>query len=259
MADFGDTAFSLFGSGEGGSPFSGSYGLTSGGGGGLSLPTDFGLTSSVAPAASGGGGGDFWSSLASGTRTGLNTFGDVAKAILPAAQIGSAGYGIYSGIQGADQLATQTKLAERAGERQDQIAGQAQAQAAPVAEFGQEQLRRAGLGEVPPAIRASIDQWKQSAIQRINQQAASSGQAGSTQHQQWLMWVDQNAQAMEASALQDMQRTGLAAAGTAGNLLGVGGGAAAGAGQAAAQQQGSLQGLIGEANKALASLSAGAR
>jgi len=191
-------------------------------------------------------------------RGGVRDFGGVAKDILPLAQVGAAGAGVGLGVQGALQNAKMTRLAQDAAKRQGEISATAQGQAAPVAAFGQEALRRAGLGEVPPAVEAQIEQWRKAAQQMINDRAARLGQGSSTQMQQWLQWIDQQALAMRGAYLGQEVNQGLSAANVAGNLLSAGSSAAGGSGQTAVTQQSGIEGLISQANRALAQLSAAA-
>lgn len=220
--DLGDLAGTLFKSG------SDQFGL-----GGFDLS---GLTDIGSKAASGG----WWDTL----KGWGSDFGSLAKNILPAAQVGAAGYGIYSGMQGANQLAAQTKIAEQAAKRQGDISRDTSA-------FGQEQLARAQAGTIPPAVQAQIDQWAKGAKQQAQDQAARTGQGDSTQLKQWLAWIDQQAQAMQASYLQQETQTGLTA-----EQIAMGASGASGSG--ASQQQGSLEQLIAQSNQVLARLSQGA-
>jgi hypothetical protein len=188
----------------------------------------------------------------------LDTFGSVAKAALPYAQLGLAGTGIGLGIQGALSAADQAKTQRAATKQQLQAGKSAVSQAGPVAGFGQGQLSRATAGNIPAPVQAQIDQWAAGAKQLAQDQAARSGQGDSTQLKQWLMWIDQQAEAMKAQALQDEIASGLSAEGVAGNLLGVGAGAAGGAGASASNQQQSLEALIMQSNAVLSKLNQGA-
>ena len=208
------------------------------------------------PNVSTGDGGNWWDSAWSGAEKAGKGFGSFAKAVLPFAQIGTAGMGIYSGIQAGRQAGKQAEIAERAADTQERLAGQAEAAAAPVRQFSAEQLALAQRGEVPPAIQSEIDLWKQGALARIRDYLARSGQGDSTTMAQWEAYLDQQAMGMRSSYLQQMQQQAIGAAGTAGGILQ---GAAAGTAQsgARAQQQGStLVDLIGAANKQLAGPSA---
>lgn len=182
-------------------------------------------------------GGGWWDSV----KSGLSGFGDVAKQILPAAQVAGAGYGIYSGIQGARQLADQTKLAESASKRQGQISSDA-------AGFGRAAMDRASQGQIAPAVQQQIDNWAKGAKQQARAKAAQMGQGDSTMLAQWEAWIDQQAQAMQAGYLQQEEQLGLQAYGVAGQAAGSQAGGAAG-------QQGSLEAMIAEANRVLARLS----
>lgn len=189
-----------------------------------------------------------WSGLAGQLFGGLKEYG------LPALQAGTGLMGVASGIRGGIQTGQNTGLVNQALKQQIEASKAAQQQAAPLANFSQEQLQAAQSGKIPPAIQAQIDQWAQAAKQRVMQMAASSGQGESSQLQAWLGWIDQQAQAMAAQALQDQIRQGIAAGGVAGNVLGTGAAAAGGAGYGAAQQQGGLEQIIAAANAAIARL-----
>ncbi len=235
MADYGELALDVADSGSGGAP---------------SIPVDVGSGDS--------GSGWSWGGLADVIGKGVSGFGDIAKSILPAANLGLAGLGLYEGIQGGRQLGRQTSLAEGAAKRQSQIAGQAQAAAAPLSAFSQQELQQAQAGKIDPAIQTQIDLWAQGAKQKAQQYAASSGQGQSQQLTTWLSWIDQQAEAMKAQAIQDEQSKGIQAGGTAGGILGAASGAAGGAGQTATAQQQSIESLIGQANQVMAALTAGA-
>lgn len=171
-----------------------------------------------------------------------DSFGSLAKAALPWAQVGAAGANIGLGIQGATQLASQTKIAQDTAKRQSKIGSEA-------ADFGRNEIARAEAGQVPPAVQAQIDQWTQGAKQQAMDQAARTGQGDSTQLKQWLAWIDQQAQAMKASYLGQEETMGLNA-----YQIGMGGGGGGGA----AGQQGSLESLIAASNQVLSRLSQGA-
>ena len=205
-----------------------------------------------------GGGGFSWGDLGRSIYGGIQGFGNLARAAMPAAQLGLAGLGVYQGIKGGQQLADQTKIAERAAQTQAGIAGQAQAAAAPLAAFSQTSLDRAASGTIDPAIQTQIDLWAQGAKQKAQQYAASSGQGNSQQLVTWLSWIDQQAEGMKAQAIQDMQTQGIQAGGTAGGILGAASGAAGSGGQIATGQQQSIEALIAGANQVLAQLTAGA-
>jgi hypothetical protein len=219
-----------------------------------------GFGAPVAEAAGAGGTsfGDVASSLYGGTRSALSGFGDVAKAVLPAAQLGGAVMSGVEGYQAGKQLSEQTKIAGRAAKTQASLAEAAKGAAMPLTEFSQEELARAGRGEIPPAIQAQIELWKQGAKQHVQDYAARSGQGDSSQLVNWLAWIDQQAEAMAAEALMGEQQMGITAGGTAGSIIGAGASAAGGAGQAAAGQQHTLTSLISAANQELGRLAGGA-
>ncbi len=189
---------------------------------------------------------------------GLDAFGKMAKSVMPFAQLGTAGLGIGLGIKGSQQQAEQTKIAKGAEKRQEQIAGQAQQMAQPLSAFSQQQLTQAGQGKIDPAQEALVQNWLAGAKQKVMDFFARSGQGDSLQLKNELAWLDQMADAMRMQAITAEEQTGIAAAGTAGGVLGTGASAAAGAGSQAQQQGGNIQALIAEANKALGVLAGGA-
>lgn len=204
------------------------------------------------PQSSGFSFGDFASSL--GSTLGGLSLSDLSKAL----GLGLGGLNIYQGIQGATQLGRQTGIAERAGKLQGQLAGKTADVAAPLTAFSGQELNQAALGKIPAPIQAQIDQWKAGARQQVMDYAARSGLGNSEWLTNRLAWVDQQAQAMMASALEQEQALGIQAGGTAGQVLGTAAGAAGGAAQTASGQQDSLSNLIGQANQMLAQLTAGA-
>lgn len=197
----------------------------------------------------GGGLGDFLSSAGRG-------FGSVAQAVLPAAQIGAAGLGAYSNYQASQQRAQQSKLAEAASKRQDQISATAQQQAQPLSNFANEQLARAGAGQIQPAIQSQIDEWVRAAKAKANAYAAGSGQGNSSQLTSWLSWIDRQGQAMRAAAIDAQQGRAIQAAGQAGNLLAVGGNVAGQSAANAIAQGSGIDQLLAAANQQLNRLSA---
>lgn len=202
---------------------------------------------------SGGGGG-----FMSGLRSIGSGFGDVAKAALPAAQIGAAGLGAYSNYQASQQRAAQSKLAQQGAQRQNEIGAAAQAQAAPISNFATQQLQRASAGEVQPAIQTQIDEWVRGAEAKARAYAAGSGQSNSTQLTQWLSWIQRQGQAMRAAAIDAQQKTALQAASTAGNLLAVGGNVAGQQAATATATGSGIDNLLALANQQLNRLSAAA-
>jgi len=194
------------------------------------------------------GSGMDWSGLAGQLFGGLKDYG------LPALKAGTGLMGLASGIRGGIQTGQMTALEQQAIKRQADLAKLAQQEAKPMADFSQAELGMAQQGKIPPAVQAQIDQWAQAAKQRVMQMAAQSGQGESSQLQAWLSWIDQQAQAMGAQALQDEIRSGIAAGGTAGSIIGAGAGAAGGAGYGAAGQQSGMEQIIAAANAAIARL-----
>lgn len=229
--DFGGMADSIAGLGQDIS----SYLPTDTGGGFSGLNLSPGQALSVGPVGDIGGSGGF-----GGFGGLMSSFGDIAKGIVPFAQLGTGLMGLTSGIRGGMQLGQQTKLAEQAAKKSAGVAD-------PLAAFSQSQIGAAEAGKIPPAVQAQIDQWTQGAKQRVMDLAARTGQGQSSQLQSWLSWIDQQAQAMAAQALQDEISQGIGAGGVAGQLYGQ-------SGQIAAQQQGGMQQLIEAANQALARL-----
>src|SRR5438445_8533261 len=188
----------------------------------------------------------------------LTDFAGAAKSALPWLQLGTTALGAVSGVQAAHAAGQQAKTAERAQKVQAESARQAQQVAQPAAAFGQQELSQAAAGQIPGPIQAQIEEWRQAAKQKAQQYAARSGQGDSTMLTTWLAWIDQQAEGMKASALQQEQDLGLKGIATA--EAGVAGAAGA-AGQADASATGqvhALDSLIESANAQLAKLSAGA-
>src|SRR5439155_23057760 len=103
-----------------------------------------------------------------------------------------------------------------------------------------------------PAIEASIAQWKQAMIQRVQDYAARSGQGDSTWLQSKLAEVEQQAVAMRAQMLEQEQALGLQGIGVAEAGLGTSAGAAGAAQQAASREVGAPDAVIASANKQMA-------
>ena len=186
------------------------------------------------------------------------SFGNLAKTALPWIQAGTGLAGAAGNIVGMKQLADQTSIAKSAEKRQAGIAKTAEAAAAPVRAFGEQELTQAAAGKIDPAIEKQIQLWVQGAKQKAQDYAARSGQGDSQQLVDWLNWIEQMGEAMRTQAIQGEQGLGITAEGTAGNILGVGAGAAGGAGAAAAGQQTSLAALIAAANQEIAKISGAA-
>lgn len=203
----------------------------------------------------GDGGGGFWSGLGSA----LGNFGSFASQLAPFLSLGTQGLGAASGVMGALQSGRQSRLAEQAAQQQKRLAQQAETVASPLAGFSQEQLQLARQGQIPPAIQAQIDQWRNAARQQAADFAARSGQGDSTTLQSWYSWIDQQAQAMAAQALQNMEQIGIQAGGTAGGVLGQAMQGVQSQANIAGQNAGSIEALIAAANQILGRLNAAAR
>jgi hypothetical protein len=194
-----------------------------------------------------GGVGDVAGKVWGGVKEGWQGAKDVggglagfAKGALPFAQLGATGLGVASTIKAQQQAAEQMKIQKRAQ-------GLQEAAAVPLSNFGQAELRHAEAGQVPQAVQAQIDLWKQGAKQKARDYLARAGIADSSTAAQWDAWIDQQGEAMKVQALQSESQQGIAA-------LQASGGQAGQMGQSAAQQQGSLENLIAQANQALGRL-----
>lgn len=202
--------------------------------------------------------GDAARSFAGGIKDVLQPVGQIAGAVAPLAQLGTAGMGIASGIQGAKTAASNAATGRRAQKLQEQVAGQQAAAAQPLTEFGKKQLDASSAGQVPPAEEARIQNWLQGAIQHAQDYAARSGQGNSLMLTQWVNWLNKQADEMRAAAIGEQQRLGITGLAAGANALG-GAGQTAGNIQTGAQNQsGAIAALMAEANRALASLTAGA-
>lgn len=198
----------------------------------------------------------WWNDLGSDFKSGMQSFGNFAKAVTPFAQLGATGMGIYSGVKNAQSLADQTKIQQRSADTQERLAGQAEAAAAPVSAYSADRLGMAQRGEVPPAVQAEIDQWLQQARQRWYDYLARSGQGDSQARVQIDAYLDQQAAAFKSQYLRDLEQAGVNAAGTAGGILAGAANTNARVGAGAAQQQGGLAQLIAAANQQLAQMAA---
>lgn len=265
----------------------GGFGVDSFTGTGANVPMDWqtgaldfsspGVDSMTGAAPTGGGGmmsglSDAASGIGAGIRSVTGPLGDVAKSVLPIAQIGTGIMGAVGNIQAAGNLADQSRI-QRQGLRSQldsatqarEMAGNVSAPAGTLVNFGQEQINRAQAGEVDPAMQSIIDRWKNGAKQQMLQRLASSGQATSSTAAQLDQILEQMAVSMKGELLQSMKAQGVGATQAGGGLLASGASASAGAGQtaggvnqAALQQSQVLQNLIGSANQALARIGAGA-
>jgi hypothetical protein len=182
----------------------------------------------------------------------------IAKAALPIAQLGTAGVGLAGGIQAAKTSAQQAQIQRQAQRMQGDVLRSQQAAAAPLTQFGQNELQQATAGQIPPQIQAKIDAWAQGAKAKARDFAARSGQGNSTMLTQWESWIDQQAQAMAADYLERDVEFGVKALSSGAGALAGAGQNAASLQQGAAAEQGGMARLMDEANRALASLSAGA-
>lgn len=184
------------------------------------------------------------SSVGSALGSAIGGFGDFAKKLAPAAQLGATGFGIASNIKAQQQAGENAKSIKRAIETQERAA-------VPLTNFGEAQLKNAQAGNVPQAVQAQIDSWAQAAKVKARDYLARAGISDSSAAAQWDAYIDQQAQAMKAQALTAEGQQGV-------DALSRGAQAASGVGQQAGQQQSSLENLIASANKELARLAGGA-
>ena len=254
LSGFGDLSqFSLGGSEIAGPAFAGGYDL----GPAVSSGFDFQAPmlaepSAFANLASAAG------ALGQGIKSVTKPVAEIAGAVTPLAQLGTAGMGIASQIQGARQLAEQTAIAKRSQRMQEDTTRAAQAAAAPLTQFGSKQLELALAGQLPPAIESQIDNWKRGAMQQAADYAARSGQGDSQMLTQWQSWIEQQAAGMRANYIGELQRSGVTSLTAGAGAFGQAGSQAGQMGQTAAQAGGGLETLISSANAALSRLSAGA-
>ncbi len=202
----------------------------------------------------GGGFGD----LASRVGSVIKPIGDVAKGILPAAQLGTGVMGIVGGIQGAKNASAQAALQRRAQKLQEESAGATRAAAAPLTQFGEEQLTAARGGQIPAAIQARIDQWKQGYLAQIRDRLARTGQGDSDALMQWQQYVEQQGKAMEAAYLESEMQRGTGAIASGANVIGSAGQQAGAVAQGAQTEGDAILKLMEQANKVLASVTQGA-
>lgn len=198
----------------------------------------------------GGGGGGSWmpnldgSKVWEGVKGGWQDAAKLGKEALPFAQLGTAGLGAWSGVNAAKQASEQQKIQRHAQQLQEQAA-------VPLTNFGQSQIKAAQAGQVPQAVEAQIQQWKQGAMQQVRDLFARMGIPTGTSETSAEQLVEQQAVAMRANWLQSEAQQGVGA-------LSAATGAAGQMSQTAEHQQNSLDALIGSANQALARLAAGA-
>ena len=189
---------------------------------------------------------------------GVTGLGQVAKTVLPIAQLGAGVMGGLTSYKAAGEMGEQAKGARESQQLQQEMARQTAGAAAPLTQFGTRELGRAEAGQLPPAIEQRITLWIQGAKQKVHDYLARAGQGDSSTLKAWDAWIDLQAEAARAAAIQDQERIAIGSlqAG-AGALAGAGGQAGAAAGGAEAQMQG-LEALISQANQQLAALAGGA-
>src|SRR3990167_5931817 len=166
--------------------------------------------------------------VGSGVKPAASALGDVAKAVLPVAQIGSGVMGIVAGQQAGKELSKQSEQVRRATTAQLDAAQQARGIApevgsriaTPTAAFGAEKLAKAAAGEIPTASQGMIDEWKRGAKQRARDYLARIGQGESSSLVSWENWIDQQATAMADQSLRGEEALGLEAMRTAGGAYG---------------------------------------
>lgn len=192
-------------------------------------------------------------------RSGISTLGGVAKEILPAAQLGAGVMGAVTSARAAGEMGEQAKIARRGQELQTQMARETAGAAAPLTQFGARELGRAEAGQLPPAIEQQIELWVQGSKQKAHDYLARAGQGESSTLEAWDAWIEQQAIAMRAQALQEQERIGISSLGAGAGALG---GAGAQAGAVTAGAEGQMQGLeqlIAQANAQLAQLAGSAQ
>jgi hypothetical protein len=204
------------------------------------------------------GAGDVGRGVGSAVQGTLQPISDIAKPLLPVAGLATAGMGIASGIQGSRQAAAQNRLARQGQQMQQQSAAATQAAAAPLTQFGQQELQAAQQGNIPPAIQAQIQQWKQGAIAAANDYMARSGQGNSQAREQWLAYIEQQAKAMEAAYLQDEQKLGIQGLSAGAQALASSGKQADALASGAIEQRSAIDDLMKQSNEVLARLTASA-
>jgi hypothetical protein len=266
-ASFGDLANFSLGGGDtgGGASFGGGYSL----GPSVSQGFDFSVPDVNAGAPADTGFMDLARGAGQGVKSGAEQVGGavkgvldplaaIAKPLLPVAGLATAGMGIASGIQGAKQAAAQNRLARQAQQMQQHSAAATEAAAAPLTEFGKEQLDAARQGQIPAAIQAKINEWKTGYLAAIRDRLARTGQGDSQTMMQWEQWVEQQAKAMEASYLQQEQELGVKGLGAGVSALGSAGQQAGSVAGGATAQRSAIDDLMRQSNEMLAKLNAGA-
>src|SRR5262245_20441206 len=203
------------------------------------IPMPGGLDVNLPPTQDTGGGPGF-GDIAKAVKGGFEDVAGAVKPLLPFASLATAGMGIASGVQGVKTSAADQKIRREALGLQRQVAGQQQAAAAPLTQFGQQELASASAGKIPPAIQSQIDVWARGAKQKAADFAARSGQGDSMMLQEWMSWIDQQAQAMAANYLQEQQRIGISSLTAGAQALGGPGASAGNVQQGAANESAAI-------------------
>lgn len=264
MADefsLGDLAgmFSLGGGESSGPAFGGGYNLDVGGAG-AAAPAFDASTLPTLPTSAGDGinFGDIAGKIGSGVKAVTEPVGAIAKPLLPLAGLATAGMGIAGGVQGAKTSAQQAQIQRQSQRMQQEAAGATRAAAAPLTQFGEQQLQQASAGQIPPAIQAKIDLWKQSYMAKVRDRMARMGQGDSDALMQWEQYAEQQAKAMEAEYLQEEQRLGIQGLTQGAQTIASAGGQSGNVAQGAQAEGQSIVSLMEQANKVWASLDAAA-
>jgi hypothetical protein len=193
-----------------------------------------------------------------GSDFGWGDLAGAARGILPWVGAGTGVMGAIAGVKGAEQMAEANRIGRQGMKLQQETARQTQAAAAPLAQFGTKQLALAESGALPPAIQAKIEEWKAGAIQQARDYAARSGQGDSMMLTEWESWINQQAEAMAASYLQEMQQLGVQGLTAGAGALSGAGATAGGVQQTAMGQSHAIENLIAQSNQVMSRLTAGA-
>lgn len=169
-----------------------------GGGGFSGLNLSPGGASSVGPVGDMGGGGGFNFSDISG----------YAKQALPFLQLGTAGLGAYSGIRGMQQAGQQQGFLTGAEKTAQGAAGTALAAGQQLLPAGTQALMG---GNLPPALEATVNQWKNNWRAQIRQYAAKAGIPESTMLAQYEGLIESQGQELHAQLAQGMIQSGTSA------------------------------------------------
>jgi len=234
---------------------------------------DPGWSSGIQEPAGGWGGGaaapeqpGFWGkagetagAIGGAAKTGIGGLANAANAISPLLRVGTGVMGIANSIQGQQQLAQMTRLAQQSARNQSNIGREQMATANPLQRFSGNQLDLHMKGQISPQAEARIQEWVDGQKQKAAQYFASAGQGSSSSMFQMNAWIDRMAQSMRQQELDMMANRGVNAGGIAGNVLGGGTQAYGGAGNIAVNQQQSLQRLIEMANAQMGQMGGGAR